>query len=145
LNTAIGRVSQESNTGAQAGLGSAPGTAPFGVDMPIIDPGNPGNSYLLYKLLLAAGSPALSPNPLSCGGTAVTPLPLPVSQATTANPAPTTVALSNSERSILNDFIEGEQMPYPPNPALAIDELERISTWIAQGAQVVPCPNCPGP
>jgi hypothetical protein len=144
-NTAIGRVSQESNTGAQAGLGTAASAAPFGIDMPIIDPGNPGNSWLMYKLLLAPGSPALSPNPLSCGGTAVSPLPAPALNASTANPDAPTVALSASEQSILNELILGEQMPYPPNAALAIDELERISAWIAQGAMVVQCPSCPGP
>jgi len=149
LNTAIGRVSQESNTGAQAGLGAASGRQ-FGVDMPIVDAtGNPANSWLLYKLLLATpAGPALAPNPLSCGGTAKTPLPTPVSGATAANPDAPTVPLSDSEREILNELVLGNQMPYPPNPALATEELLRISAWIAQDATNTPvtqCVNCPGP
>ncbi len=144
-STAISRASQESNTGAQAGAGTAAGAAPFGVDMPIIDPGNPGNSWLIYKLLLAAGNPTVSPDPVSCGGTSVSPLPAPALNSDTANPNAPTVLLSDSERSILSELVIGEQMPYPPNTALGLDELERISAWIAQGATVVQCPNCPGP
>ena len=54
---------------------------PFGFNMPYIDPNNPGNSYLLYKLILALPSPcpfdpteeSPSPDPGACtddGGTA---------------------------------------------------------------------------
>ncbi len=144
LNTAIGRASQESNTGPLASLDNPPGKQ-FGIDMPIIDPGNPGNSWLMYKLLLAPGATATAQTPLSCGGTAKTPLPTGVSQATKANPDAPTVAISASDRAILSELVIGNQMPYPPNPPLAIDELERIRAWIAAGAKVVQCPNCPGP
>ncbi len=51
-STAIGRVAHQTQTGEHADEGDR---APlrFGRAMPIIDPSNPGNSYLLYKI--AAG------------------------------------------------------------------------------------------
>ena len=71
--TAVGRVSQEANTGAVAG--PAPAGAHFGVDMPIINTGdgtgaggNPGNSWLLYKLLLAVPTAASSASVAGCDG-----------------------------------------------------------------------------
>ena len=53
--TAVGRVARETDVGPVAGR---PLVAPprFGVGMPRIDPGNPGTSYLLYKLLRNPGS-----------------------------------------------------------------------------------------
>jgi hypothetical protein len=109
--------------------------------MPIIDPGDPGNSWLLYKVLLAP-NPATTTSPaLIC--TAGQTVPAPVSQATSANPAPTTVPLSDSERAILSEWVLGNQMPYPPTGALGLDEMERVRAWIAQGAAVEDCPkNC---
>jgi hypothetical protein len=63
--TAVGRVSEESNTGPRAAPASP--TLPFGVDMPIIDPGpstsgpgDPADSWMIYKLLMAV--------PSSCAG-----------------------------------------------------------------------------
>jgi hypothetical protein len=141
-NTAIGRMAQEANTGATAGIGAAPGRQ-FGVQMPIIDSaGDPGNSWLLYKLLMAPQGPATAPNPQTCGDAGAPP---PVSGATTANPDAPSVAMSESDRAILTELVLGNQMPYPPNAPLSTEELERITAWIAHGAQVVQCPSCPGP
>jgi hypothetical protein len=58
-DTAIGRVAHGSNTGPRA-LPEPPSLL-FPEDMPLIDPGNngvgnPGDSYLLYKLLMAHAS-----------------------------------------------------------------------------------------
>jgi hypothetical protein len=57
--TAVGRVSQGSNTGPRST--ASPPTLLFGEDMPIIDAngmtGAPGNSWLMYKVLLAIPSP----------------------------------------------------------------------------------------
>jgi len=65
--TAIGRVAHGSNTGPRAA--SQPPSLLFGEDMPIIDPGNggagnPGDSWLLYKMLMAVPGP----DPISCDG-----------------------------------------------------------------------------
>jgi hypothetical protein len=60
--TAIGQVAHSANTGAQS-LAASP-TLLFGQDMPIIDgSGNPSNSWLMYKLLLAI--PAPEPEPVT--------------------------------------------------------------------------------
>jgi hypothetical protein len=54
--TAIGQVAHSANTGAQS-LPAAPSLL-FGQDMPIIDgSGNPSNSWIMYKLLLAIPAP----------------------------------------------------------------------------------------
>jgi hypothetical protein len=53
--TAVGRVAQGSNTGPQAA--AQPPTLLFAEDMPVIDPnGDSANSWLMYKVLLAAPS-----------------------------------------------------------------------------------------
>jgi hypothetical protein len=54
--TAINQVAHTSNTGSRA-VAAAPSLL-FGQDMPIIDgTGNPGNSWLMYKLLLSIPGP----------------------------------------------------------------------------------------
>lgn len=150
--TSIGRVAQGSNTGARAGIAEPPG-ALFGVDMPIVDPGNPSNSWLMYKLLLAPEQPAADETngPLTNATCATkTPTLQPPPQVT---PAPS--AISDDERTRLSDYVLGNQMPYPPNPGssatdisnltqdLTHDELERVRAWIAQGAPVIDCSVCP--
>jgi hypothetical protein len=58
--TVVGRVAQGSNTGPRSA--ASPPTLLFNEDMPIIDAnggstGDPGNSWMMYKLLLANPSP----------------------------------------------------------------------------------------
>lgn len=143
-NTAIGPVSHGSNTGPKAGAGSPPGHV-FGVDMPIVDPGDPGNSWLMYKLLLA-------PLPTQDGGVNIrtkcdnTPGDPPVASF---GPGTTYAKMSDAERARLTDYILGNQMPYPPQPGkddlsqnLSLDELQRVRAWIAQGAAVDECGAC---
>ncbi|MGO8998601.1 MAG: hypothetical protein ACLQVI_35210 [Polyangiaceae bacterium] len=154
-NTAIGRVSQESNTGPLAGAPQAQGKT-FGVDMGIVTPGNPGSSWLMYKVLLGALRPidaTLDAGVATCG---TDPAPTAVLQLPTPQPA-ATLMLSLSEQGILSEYILGNQMPYPLNlPAnegtppedfatlpLTFDELERVRAWIAQGANVTDCTSCP--
>lgn len=55
-STAVGRVAQGANTGPLA-MAAAPSLL-FGEDMPIVDPtGDPANSWMMYKLLLAVPAP----------------------------------------------------------------------------------------
>ena len=146
-NTAF-RVANGSNTGPRA-KGSEPRRV-FGVDLPVIDPGSPGNSWLMYKLLLAKpGDPAKvsEARRLKCDGTPGTPPMPPLSLA-----APLAAATpSDGERAILSDFVLGREMPYPDmgldgphdsNPGLTYGELERIRLWIAQGANLLDCGAC---
>lgn len=53
LQSAVGRVARETQTGADA---DSPQNSParFGTAMPLVDPSNAGNSYVLYKALAFA-------------------------------------------------------------------------------------------
>jgi hypothetical protein len=156
-NTALGRSSQESNTGALA-KPQVQGRA-FGVNMALVDPGNPGGSWLLYKVLLGqlrAVDQGLDAGVATCGagGTA----PLPVAQTTLPQPTPLITA---DERARLSEYVLGNQMPYPlnlpsstPTPItptddesstlpLTYEELQRVRAWITQGAKTAECPSCP--
>jgi hypothetical protein len=136
-STALGRAAEGSNTGPSLGAGNAPQAPPFfGEDMPIIDnnggtssDGDPGNSWLIYKLLLAI--PPSDPLTVNAYSVAWQPL-------------------SGAERTRLANFIPGREMPFPPNPSaplgtsgasLKLDQLENVSLWIAQGAKVAA--SCP--
>jgi len=113
-STAIGRVASESNTGATMGTGLPAGRL-FAVDMPLVDPGNPGNSYVIYKLL-SRGEPG--------------------APATTA-PA-LHVPLASDEVDRLRYFIHGQPMPLSGTP-LSYDDTELVRAWIAQGASTAGC------
>jgi hypothetical protein len=146
--TAIGRVAQGANTGPRAAA-EPPGVL-FGEDMPVIDPGSggpssgaPGDSWLMYKLLMGAPSACSSaPNAPPCDAGA--PTPPPNVHAVEWRP------LSDEERATLASFVPGREMPYPygssgfagtsPSP-LTLQDLENVSRWIAQGARLPP--SCP--
>jgi len=182
-STALGRVSQGANTGPRS-LAAAPSLL-FGEDMPIVDSsGDPGNSWLMYKLLLAVPTPPKAPQAEAGaaeagpapdaggeagasadagaadatapdgsasdagsldadvvdgaapdGGVAASPpLTVPPVDVSRAHGLPWT-ADSDADRQVLSNYILGREMPYPGfQPPLTLDELERISLWIAQGA-----------
>lgn len=161
--TALGRVAQGSNTGPRA---NTPASTPplFGVDMEIIKPGDPGSSWLMYKIELAP-HPVIDAGPaptVVCtppGGESSIPPPSP-SYATLA---PARTNADELERAILNDYVLGREMPYPylpgtyvppspsaadPNPTayfytpLDFQERERIRIWITRGAEVRVCGGC---
>jgi hypothetical protein len=151
--TAIGRVAQGSNTGATAGhAGSSPHL--FGVDMPIITPGSPASSWLVYKLMLGVlrpsgqGSESIRPRCFPNRDTANPPID-PFGGALPSS-APFTL-LDDAERSRLSDFVLGNAMPYPSVPGqspigdtnlVSFAEVERIRVWIEQGATVDECGAC---
>ena len=146
--TAIARVANSANTGARSGDPSKP-RGVFGVDMPIIDPGAPDNSWLLYKIELArepavdAGTETWICNEKPGADTVAFP---------TADPFRFDVKIHQAddiERAILNDYVPGREMPYPPvsvtTPrlqALSFTERELIRLWIAQGAKITECGGC---
>jgi hypothetical protein len=147
LGTAINRLSIESTQGALSEPG--PPSSHFGQDMPIIDTttvvdpamggplgpsgsGDPGNSYLIYKVLMAGSGGSLP--------TGAAPLPSVYSF--------TWAPLSDVERATLASMIPGREMPlfstnldlYPNPNGLPVDSLERLSLWMAQGAPLASCP-----
>ena len=134
--TALGQVAVGANTGARPAA-EGPNVI-FGLDMPVIDPGpgggqvpmpgattqagDPGDSWLMYKLLMAVPAPG---------------------------DAGSIVPLSATERATLASLVPGREMPYPGVPStslsplgLTIEQLETISQWIATGAQTaLSCPQ----
>ena len=142
-HTAIGVEASEATTGAL----SVPITAQnsFPVGMPIIDPGDPGHSYLVYKLLLpdVNGAPDGTGAGFSYSGCTAT---------TFVDYGPNPHLASADEAARLAQFVHGRRMPWgDPTPdgksfttnggtPLTLDELERISVWILEGAPVVD--NC---
>lgn len=126
VRTAFGHVAEETNRGARAGTPEAPG-AIFGEGMPIVDPGSPGNSSLVYKMLLLAEGDHAG---FACAGRG----------------DPTVVTdggafLPDDERARLANLMLGQPMPpLPPYPTL--DDVERVSQWIVQGAPVAACGAC---
>ncbi|MEO6573178.1 MAG: hypothetical protein ABIP89_05030 [Polyangiaceae bacterium] len=153
-NTAIARVANGSNTGPLAGPGHAPSHI-FGIDMPLIDPGNPGNSWLLYKVLLGPPSaPVVVDTGTDAGADAGAEGGAPVATCTPGAPFPAAsfdvTAVSDDERARLSNYVLGNKMPYPAMPGtndssgdLTLDQMERLRAWIQQGAIVTDCSACP--
>ncbi len=129
LDTAINRVSIESNQGSRSA--AEPPSTLFGLDMPIVDStgseGSAADSWLVYKLMLAT-PPSSSPS-------------------VDFHTQPWT-DLSSSERATLGNYVTGSEMPFPWMPGsasgtvlgpLSLDQIEQISFWIQEGAPVPPC------
>lgn len=140
--TAISRVAHQAETGPQGGVPLV-NPARMGVQMPLIDPGRPGNSYLLFKTLLRPANFAQLPEEqLTPDGRARRAACTPVYRS--ALPEGQTQAPSEEERARLrNWFVRGEGMPLvardgdPDRSPLTLDALHEIQRWIALGA---PCP-----
>lgn len=92
----------------------------FGVNMPIIDPGNPGNSMMLFKTLIRPDSYTRSSRSQVA--------------ATAALPVGGELRPADGEIARLRDgFVRGDLMP-PANQTLGIDEVRMIQAWISAGA-----------
>lgn len=123
--TAIRRVARQTELGAVYGV-PLEDPARFGLQMPVIDPGQPGNSYLLYKILqneqsfwMAEDDPGLC------------------SSRYTVGLGPQCVPPSHSERARLREwFVRGAPMP-PDDATLFRPEVREIQRFIAAGAS---CP-----
>lgn len=146
--TALNRVAQGANTGPRAGLVTT-SEKKFGVDMPLIDPGSPGNSWLMYKIELARLPATQQTSPVVCTNGL---LETPTTFAFTPLAANAQRSSDEIDRSILGDYVLGREMPYPTaNPggyadfALTFDEREKVRLWIQQlprGSSVPECGGC---
>jgi hypothetical protein len=139
LLTAIGRVAHQTETGPGGGIVLV-NPSHMGVQMPIIDPGRPGNSYLLYKLLLRPANFRSPPaEQLTSDELARRASCTPAYRAQL--PSDRTLALPHDERQRLREwFVRGEGMPLvarnadEENSPLTLDAMHEIQHWIAQGA-----------
>lgn len=126
--TAISHVAHQAETGSKTG---APISNParFGTSMPVIDPGRPENSYLLYKMLRKDESFFTSPSDhdtcqtvhaVGFGADSACTLP------------------SVAERDRMREwFVRGEAMPLLVNPSTTLygrDSVRGLQEWIRAGA-----------
>ncbi|HEY6556294.1 MAG TPA: Ig-like domain-containing protein [Polyangiaceae bacterium] len=140
--SAISRVAHQAEVGAQGGVPLV-NPARMGVQMPLVDPGRPGNSYLLFKTLLRTANFNLPPDEqLTPDERARRAACTPVYRSRL--PEGETRAPSEEERTRLrNWFVRGEGMPLlprdgdPERSPLTLDALHEIQRWIALGAR---CP-----
>lgn len=131
VTTAIGHVAHETDLGPHAGT-PIDNPPRFGLAMPIIDPGRPDTSYLLYKLLVNDRN--YGDDTQRCTSHYKVPLP----DGTCLPPSP-------EERERLRDwFVRGEPMPLrepPDSPGWSVtqDDLRAIQRFIAAGAPINNC------
>ncbi|MET0793107.1 MAG: Ig-like domain-containing protein [Polyangiaceae bacterium] len=130
--TAIGRVAHQTETAnsiANTGLRTP---ARFGVQMNIVDPGNPATSYLMYKLLQKPENFRLGSDEAACP----TAYHSPVAEGSCTPPSADEVA------QLREWFVHGDPMPKNGRSAdgsvlsASTDHanLVRIARWIASGA-----------
>lgn len=135
--TAIGHIARQTDLGDEAGgLPEARGPR-FGVRMALIDPKNPGGSYLMYKLLRSAanydacGPVGSGPFCTDADASVSSHALLPLRRRQTVRP-------SDEELARLREwFVRGEPMPLDPREQglnVGIDGLRAVSAFIAAGA-----------
>lgn len=137
LHTAVGRVARQTEVGDVSGGPPLERGERFGVRMALIDPKNPGGSYLMYKLLrnpqnyepcgATGGGPFCTPADASVSGH----LWLPLAKHQSLRP-------SAEELERLHEwFVRGQPMPLDPDGrglSLGLDGLRAVSDFIAAGA-----------
>jgi hypothetical protein len=123
LDTAIAHVAHEADTGPVSGQAQVDPLR-FGTGMPIIDPGAPGTSYLLYKLLTRPD------NFGACTTKYNVELPEGVC------PAPT----EPERRRLLNWFVRLEPMPIGLPLDGGSQSLDLLQRFIASGPETDNCP-----
>jgi hypothetical protein len=124
LNTAIGRVAHEADTGPIAGRPLVD-PARFGTGMPIIDPGNPGTSYLLYKLVIGQDNFAAECH----------------TRYSVASPAGDCPAPDEAEQQRLRSwFVRLAPMPLDGTLAGGMATMDLVQRYILAGAESTSCP-----
>jgi hypothetical protein len=117
VTTGIDRIAHQTAIGPRSTPLEEPSR--LGVQMPIVDPGRPDNSYLMYKLLR---------HPQTFAGVCETRHRVPL--------AGQCIALPEAESTRLREwFVRGEPMPLEPPPGeFDIEDVRRLQRFIASGA-----------
>jgi hypothetical protein len=101
----------------------------FGVNMPIIDPGNPGNSFLLFKSMIRPDNYETNSGDEK-------------KQLTSDQPVGGEKTPSDAEIVRLeNAFVKGQ--PMPVFASIGIHQLRTLQAWIAAGAPLQDDASCP--
>lgn len=126
--TAISHVAHETVSGPSS-VEAVENPPVFGKNMPLIDPGNPGNSYILWKMILN-GKTYKS---VTCD-TARTP-------ATTCQPVDGVAAPNQADLERMQGaFLMGEAMPlgFP----VGWSDIQTVQAWITAGAPIQDDSTC---
>lgn len=138
--TAINRVARQTEVGDRSGGAPLEQPRRFGVQMPLIQPGNPGNSYLLYKLLRGPGAyQACSFDEISSPSAFCQ---VPDDECESAYPdveldRRSCITPPTDELERLREwFVRGEAMPLsvPIVRSVGLQQVRAISSFIAAGA-----------
>lgn len=137
--TAISRMAHQTDVGSK-GATTLEDPARFGVQMPIIDPDRPDNSYLLYKLLRRTENFDDDPDPTNgVGGICETRYEVGFEAG-----GPCIPPTADESLRLREWFVRGEPMPAGSNPVTGVplkhvqrSELRTIQAWIRNGAK---CP-----
>ena len=124
VNTALNRVARQTQTGPR---GDVPLENPdrFGVQMPVIDPGRPGNSYLMYKLLVNPDNFLEAREP----GETRLDVDLPSGE----------LPAGAAERERLREwFVRGDPMPQG-GFSMDLADFRSLQAWIQAGAPIDTC------
>lgn len=137
--SAIQRVAHETETGASGGV-SLVNPVRMGVQMPLIDPQRPGNSYLLYKVLLRpANFHSLPDDQLSPEDRARRAACTPVYRSLRPGDQPREASAEERER-LREWFVRGQGMPLVSRTGdqgtspVTFDWLHELQAFIAAGA-----------
>ncbi|MBN1609368.1 MAG: hypothetical protein JW940_22245 [Polyangiaceae bacterium] len=129
-DTAIDQLARETTRG-QSATSPLQGAARFGVQMPIVDPARPDNSYLMYKLLVGRENYRANDG-MACASRFFGDLP-----------RSDCLAPSDDERERLRQWlVRGDPMPpagYTLRGDSPIDAVRALQAWIQSGANTSDC------
>ncbi len=134
LETAVGKVARQTEVGDRSGGPPQVNGARFGMRMALLEPRNPGGSYLMFKLLLGRDNycPEWSASDECVGQATSAHSFLPLAEGDSVTPP-------QEELDRLREwFVRGESMPHAladgTRRLLNLEELRAVSTFIAAGA-----------
>lgn len=125
MRTARGVLAAETAPGEQMGK-TAARPAVLGPGMPRIDPGSPGNSYLMYKLLINLDNYPSQGDPQAADPFWERGLP------------PLSAPSQDEIDRLRNAFVWLD--PMPVGGKLSVTEMRTLVVWIAAGAVTADCP-----
>jgi hypothetical protein len=137
--SAIGRVARQTELGDESGGTPLPRSPRFGVRMALIDPRNPGSSYLMYKLLRNLGNFEPCPEGSSSELCAEPADPFVSTHPQLPLPEGESFIPTEDELARLREwFVLGAPMPRPSSDgqprSIYLQGLRAVSTFIASGA-----------